>query len=240
MKVRADAFDQDRHFVGDQAHVGGGWGQHGQATALTGGRHKQKRILHLNDGLAYSSSAKVAAGSAGKALHAGRDCRQVLGILPAEIVGGAGDQAIAGKDHGLVDLMNPGDQVVEQPAQVTCVVPALAVRACAVIHLNPRCHSTVRLFGYPWPRYPVRARAVLGAPPPSSADTSKTDRPRSQPCWMALIVERASSGEGTMLSSTTGAVIGSIVLSRSCGARLACRTRRGRSAPSGPPPAPGP
>ena len=62
---------------------------------------------------------------------------------------------------------------------------------------------------------------------------SNSERPRSQPRWMAVIVLLASSGERS--SEVSAAWVESpfaegcaySVFSRSCGARLAWRTRRG-------------
>ena len=53
------------------------------------------------------------------------------------------------------------------------------------------------------------------------------------------LLSNGSAAALLRLRTATGAGIGSTGLSRSCGARLACRTRRGRSVPSGSP-SPGP
>jgi hypothetical protein len=42
----------------------------------------------------------------------------VLGILAGEAPRGPDGEAIAGEDQRLVDLRDPGDEVVKQPAQV--------------------------------------------------------------------------------------------------------------------------
>lgn len=41
-QVLSDPGDQNRHLVGDEPRVSGGGGQHGQATALAGGRYEQE------------------------------------------------------------------------------------------------------------------------------------------------------------------------------------------------------
>jgi len=78
---------------------------------------------------------------------------------------------------------------------------------------------------------PVIASVVLSG-------GSNSERPRSQPCWIAVIVLLASSGErsatipGAGAASPFAAGGPCSVFSRSCGARLAWRTRRGSESAS--------
>src|SRR5215470_348153 len=294
--MRPDALDQDRHLIGDEAHVSRGWAEHGQAASLAGRGHEQEEVVHLDDGLANAAAAEVLAGAPRQALEACRHGGQVLGVLAGESLRGPDGEAVAGQDEGLVDLVDPGDEIVKEPAQVGFGTGAWTGQPLRVAHVVPSGQSSVRCVLAPAPPpsiqlaaesavMPVSA-ACPGAPAPSSTGPSstdatasvpaaaprpagapgpvpgsgvpsplppagsKTDLPRSQPRWMADMVARVSSGDrscsaadhsvggGSASTPRSAEGPGRPGLSRSCGARLAWRTRRGspssRSARSAP------
>src|SRR5262249_34447531 len=53
----------------------------------------------------------------GQALEAGRNRRQVIRVLLAQPCGRSDGQAVPGQDDGLLDVDDPGDQVVEEPVK---------------------------------------------------------------------------------------------------------------------------
>src|SRR5256886_4695943 len=287
--MRPDALDQDRHLIGDEAHVGSGRAEHGQAASLAGRGYEQEDVVHLDDGLADAAAAEVLADAPREALEACRHGGQVLGILAVEALRGPDGESVAGEDEGLVDLVDPGDEIVKEPAQVGIGTGAWTSQPLRVAHVVPPGQSSVRCGLAPAPPASVRPAAESAVTPvsaacpeaPESASTdatasvaavapvpsgppvpepgsavlsplppegSKTDLPRSQPRWMADMVARVSSGDrsrsaadhsvggGSARTPRSAEGPGRAGVSRSCGARLAWRTRRGspssRSAPA--------
>ena len=139
----SDPLHQDCHLVRDQAHVGGGRAEHSQATALAGGGHEQEQFVHLDDGLPDVPAAEVLPGTTGQALEAGRDGRQVLGILAAQIPGGSDGQTVAGQDQGLVHMGNTGDQIVKEPAQIGIGALVRTIQLLRVTHMLPLGQSSL-------------------------------------------------------------------------------------------------
>src|SRR5215469_4855649 len=283
--MRPDALDQDRHLIGDEAHVSRGWAEHGQAASLAGRGHEQEDVVHLDDGLADAAAAEVLAGAPCEALEARRHGGQVLGILAGEALRSPDGEAVAGEDKSLVDLVDPRHEIVKEPAQVGVDTGAWTRQPLRVAHVVPPGQSLVRCVLAPAPPPSVRPAAesavtpvsAAGPAPPGSASTgftstdatasvvaaasgppgppdpvpgsavlsplppagSKTDLPRSQPRWMADMVTRVSSGDrsrssadqsvagGSARTPRSGEGPGRAGVSRSCGARLAWRTRRG-------------
>src|SRR5215471_2948412 len=272
--MRPDALDQDRHLIGDEAHVGSGRAEHGQAASLAGRGHEQEQVVHLDDGLANAAAAEVLAGAPRQALEACRHGGQVLGILAGESLRGPDGEAVAGKDEGLVDLVDPGDEIVKEPAQVGIGNDARGCHPLRVAHsfplgqsssVRPAAESAVMPESAAGPEAPVpvstgftstdataSVAAVAsvpsgppvpapdsGVPSPLPPEGSKTDLPRSRPRWMADMVTRVSSGDrsrspgdqsvggGSASTPRSAEGPGRAGVSRSCGARLAWRTRRG-------------
>src|SRR5215475_13465321 len=180
--MRPDALDQDRHLIGDEAHVGRGRAEHGQAASLARRGHEQEDVVHLNDGLADAPAAEVLTGAPCEALETGRDGGQVLSILAGEALRSPDGEAIAGEDEGLVDLVDPGDEIVKEPAQIGLGTGTWTGQPLRVAHVVPSGQSSVRCVLAPAPPpsiqlaaesavMPVSA-ACPGAPAPSSTDAT--------------------------------------------------------------------
>src|SRR5262249_8786611 len=189
--MRPDALDQDRHLIGDEAHVGRGRAEHGQAASVARRGHEQEDVVHLDDGLADAPAAEVLTGAPGEALETGRDGGQVLRILAGEALRSPDGEAVAGQDEGLVDLVDPGDEIVKEPAQVGFGTGAWTGQPLRVVHVVPPGQSSVRCVLAPAPPpsiqlaaesavMPVSA-ACPGAPAPSSTGPSSTDATASVP-----------------------------------------------------------
>ncbi len=116
-QVLADAPDEARHLVGDQPEVSGRGAEHGQAGALPCGGDEQERGVHLHHRLADPAGAEVPAGALGEAVEAGGDGREVLGVGAAQGVGGAHGEAVVGQHDGVVHVVHPRDEVVQEPVE---------------------------------------------------------------------------------------------------------------------------
>src|SRR5207245_6643686 len=92
---------------------------------------------HLDDGLADAAAAEVLAGAPREALEACRHGRQVLGIFAGEALRGPDGEAVAGEDEGLVDVVDPGDEIVKEPAQVGIGTGAWTRQPLRVAHVVP-------------------------------------------------------------------------------------------------------
>ncbi len=113
----ADPLDQAGHLVGDQPDVGVRGAEHRQAGAVAGRRDEEEALVHLDQRLAHAPGVEVPTRALGQAVEAGGHRRQVLGVLPAERVGGADRQAVVGEDHGVADFDDPVHQVVQEPVE---------------------------------------------------------------------------------------------------------------------------
>src|SRR5262249_55105772 len=183
-QMRPDALDQDRHLIGDEANVGRGRTEHGQAASLAGRGHEQEDVVHLDDGLADAAAAEVLAGAPREALEACRHGGQVLGIFAGEALRGPDGEAVAGEDEGLVDLVDPGDEIVKEPAQVGIGAGAWTGQPLRVAHVVPPGQSSVWCVLAPAPPsvHPAAESAVMPvsaacseAPGPVSTGFTSTD-----------------------------------------------------------------
>jgi len=112
-QVLAHSSDQHRHLVGDDSDVCLPGAEHRQAGALPGRHDEQERGLHLDDGLPDRPALELTPGAAGQALDAGRQGREMLAVLTAQILRCRHDQAVPGQDQGLADRLDARDEIVQ-------------------------------------------------------------------------------------------------------------------------------
>ena len=117
--------------------------QEGSHAAPAGGGHRRGQVGHPDDGRPDVPAAEVVPGTTGQALEAGRDGRQVLGILAAQIPGGSDGQTVAGQDQGLVHMGNTGDQIVKEPAQIGIGALVRTIQLLRVTHMLPLGQSSL-------------------------------------------------------------------------------------------------
>src|SRR5262249_13097660 len=183
-------------------------GVHGQACALAGRADEEESGLHLDDRLADGPGVEVPGGPPSEALETGRDRGHVLGLVPGKSATGAHEETVDRQHHGLAGGRDPPDEIVEEPVESVA---------------RPRhCSSP-------------SGTALL---PLSAAVASAARRPRFIPDWNEAIIARNSSGERVAETPvgfpSTGPADPRDASSRSCAARLVCRTRLGKPSRSPP------
>src|SRR5215467_13300924 len=85
---------------------------------MTRGGDEQERLLQLDDGLPDLADAEMFSRAPGQALHTGSQRRQMLRVLAAQVLRGGDGEPVPGQDHGLPEMLDPGAEVVEEPAQL--------------------------------------------------------------------------------------------------------------------------
>src|SRR6202050_3006431 len=210
-EMRPGTLDQHRHLISNEASVGARRAHHRQAAAITGRGDEQECLLEFDDRLAYVTEAEVLTCAPGETLHARGQRSQMLSVLPAQGLGCGDGQAVAGKNHGMLDVVHPGGEVVKQPAQF----------------LAPRGHAVRTPHGASCSA--SRAPSAESWPPPVSGESGPSSalRPRSHPLCSEASSFCAWSGE--RISGSREGVAGPCEgVARRCGDRFAWRPRRGR------------
>jgi len=105
-QMRSSALRQHRHLVGDDAGISVGRAERRQAAALAGRHDEENGLLQLNDCLPYAAGLEAISGTHGQALQGGRHRRYMLRVFSAEISGGSDEQAVAGQDHRLPEIVH--------------------------------------------------------------------------------------------------------------------------------------
>ncbi len=116
--VAADAADQQRHLVGELSDVRLHLAQDGQPAAVARRGDEEVGVVEHHHGLAHLPRGEAFTGRAGQAVEAGADGGEVLDVPSAHAVRAAQREAVGGEEHGLADVVGPGHEVVEQPAEV--------------------------------------------------------------------------------------------------------------------------
>src|SRR6266702_7543385 len=174
---------------------------------MTGRAHEQERLFKLDDRLPYVTEPEVLTRAPGQALHAGGERGQMLGVLAAQGLRGRHDQAIAGQDHGPLDLVHAGGEIIKQPAQL------LPGSRCVIrVHQCSSCGAS---------RTVLAGSSALGA----RGSGVSVLRARSHP--LCKEASRLFACSGVRTGSGAGAADWAGLLRR-CGDRFAWRMRRGR------------
>ena len=113
----ADAVDQERHLVADQADVAARGGEHGKARAVADAHQQHDPAIHLDNCLNDATRVEATRRALGEADQAGRDRGELIGAVAGQPVGAGQEQAV-GRHHDRVrDTGHALREVGDKPAE---------------------------------------------------------------------------------------------------------------------------